>query len=335
MSGFSGRGLSGNRLYIAIFAWFALVVVGVTCLYVGYKSSPGGADDKQADPTSPSGAIVPSTTQPTAEAQPTSLPVATPVEGQVEEEVFGYGIAAHAIGGDPDYWMKLISKDLGLKWVKQQVRWRTFEGNPNQMDWSGFDRVVEYAAKHNLKVMLSVVDAPLWTRSSSLDDNPEGAPPEDLSLYAEFLGNMVDRYQGRIHAIEVWNEQNLDREWDTKEGVNAARYVEMLGLAHQAIKSRDPNIIVVSGALSPLGGTWTDKDNPNRITAHPSAGSEPPMVSGRLRPRYHGDLMDPHGRTSPRSARRGDSGRPWIHEGAPHSLPQRKKGHRPHRTPWR
>jgi hypothetical protein len=267
MSGFSGRGLSGNRLYIAIFAWFALVVVGITCLYVGYKSSPGGPDDKQAEPTTPSGAIVPSTSQPTAVTQPTALPVATPAEGEVEEEVFGYGIAAHAIGGDPDYWMKLISKDLGLKWVKQQVRWRTFEGNPNQMDWSGFDRVVEYAEKHNLKVMFSVVDAPLWTRSSSLDDNPEGAPPEDLSVYAEFLGNMVDRYQGRIHAIEVWNEQNLDREWDTKEGVNAARYVEMLGLAHQAIKSRDPNIIVISGALSPLGGTWTDKDNPNRITA--------------------------------------------------------------------
>jgi hypothetical protein len=78
---------------------------------------------------------------------------------------------------------------------------------------------------------------------------------------------MVDRYQGRIHAIEVWNEQNLDREWDTLEGVNATRYVEMLRLSYQAIKSRDPNIIVISGALSPLGGTWTDKDNPNRITA--------------------------------------------------------------------
>jgi hypothetical protein len=264
MSGFSGRGLGGNRLYIAIFAWFALVVIGATCLYVGYRSSPDRAEDKQAEkPTESSGAIIPSTTEPTAASQSTSAPVATVPAGE-GEEVFGYGIAAHAIGGDPDYWMKLISKDLGLKWVKQQVAWRTFEGNPGEMDWSGFDRVAEYAQKHNLKLMFSVVDAPPWSLSY-FDDNPQTAPPDDLALYADFLGRLVDRYKGRVHAIEVWNEQNLDREWDTEEGINAERYVEMLRLSYQAIKSRDPSIIVISGALSPTGGVGRDKNNPDRI----------------------------------------------------------------------
>jgi hypothetical protein len=274
MSGFSGRGLSGNRLYIAIFAWFALVVIGVTCLYVGYTYGPDAMTSKEgAEATEPSGAVI-LTSEPTAAVQPTAAPAATAPEGEggggggggEKEEVFGYGIAAHAIGGDPDYWMKLISKDLGLKWVKQQVRWRTFEGNPGDMDWSGFDRVVEYAEKHDLKVMFSVLDAPPWSLSY-FDDNPQTAPPDDLKLYADFLGRLIDRYQGRVHAIEVWNEQNLDREWDTKEGVSAERYVEMLRLSYQAIKSRDPNIIVISGALSPLGGTWTDKNNPERIIA--------------------------------------------------------------------
>jgi hypothetical protein len=64
----------------------------------------------------------------------------------------------------------------------------------------------------------------------------------------------------------VWNEQNLAREWDTAEGVNAEQYVEMLRLSYQAIKSRDPNIIVISGALSPVGFTGTDANNPSRIT---------------------------------------------------------------------
>jgi hypothetical protein len=77
---------------------------------------------------------------------------------------------------------------------------------------------------------------------------------------------LVDRYKGRIHAIEVWNEQNLDREWDTAEGVDPERYVEMLRLSYQAIKSRDPDIIVISGALSPASGPWTDENNPDRIT---------------------------------------------------------------------
>jgi len=110
-----------------------------------------------------------------------------------------------------------------------------------------------------------VVDAPEWTHPSYRDDNPEGSPPDDLSLFADFLGRLVDRYRGRVHAIEVWNEQNLDREWDTAEGVNPARYVEMLRLSYQVIKSRDPNIIVISGALSPVGATAGDPNNPARI----------------------------------------------------------------------
>jgi hypothetical protein len=112
--------------------------------------------------------------------------------------------------------------------------------------------------------MLSVVGAPEWSHEYT-DDNPQAAPPDDLSLYADFLGQLVDRYQGKVHAIEVWNEQNLDREWDTAAGVSPTRYIEMLRLAYQAIKSRDPNIIVISGALSPVGATATDPNNPSRI----------------------------------------------------------------------
>ncbi|HJW84454.1 MAG TPA: hypothetical protein VJ754_09125, partial [Anaerolineae bacterium] len=79
-------------------------------------------------------------------------------------------------------------------------------------------------------------------------------PPDDLNAYAQFVGEVVDRYQGKIHAIEIWNEQNIDSEWrTTPQVVSPERYVEMLKLAYQVIKSKDPNIIVISGALSPTG----------------------------------------------------------------------------------
>jgi hypothetical protein len=161
--------------------------------------------------------------------------------------------------------MDQIKNHLGLSWVKQQVRWDHFSLEPGQMDWSGYDAMVQFAAERDLKVMMSVVGAPDWSRSY-FDSNPQAAPPDDLSLFVGFVGELVDRYQGRIHAIEVWNEQNLDREWDTEEGVKAESYVEMLRLTYQAIKSRDPNIIVISGALSPTGVSATDPDNPNRVT---------------------------------------------------------------------
>ncbi len=259
---YQDRGLSGRKLYVAVAIWIALVIVGGLCTWYGWFG-PGEGGGQQVTEITPTAEVATPTAAPTP-VPPTETPAVRPTIPPVEEE-FGYGIAINGIGGVDriDYWMGQV-ESLGLGWVKQQVRWGYFEGNPGQMDWSGYDAVVDAANRQGIKVLLSVVDAPQWSRKY-FDDNPEVAPPDDLTLLADFLGRMVERYQGRIHAIEVWNEQNLDREWDTAEGVNAERYVEMLRLAYQAIKSRDPNIIVISGALSPVGATATDPNNPERI----------------------------------------------------------------------
>jgi hypothetical protein len=265
---YENGGLSGRRLYVAVAAWLILVLAGGFCTWYGWFG-PGSGSDRQAVEVTSEAAEVASETEaaaPTVEqvvVQPTPTTVATLPPVPPAEEVFGYGIAVHGVVGDADYTMGQVN-NLGLGWVKQQVRWAPFEGNPGQMDWSGFDWMVEAANREGIKIMLSVVDAPHWSRTH-FDDNVEGAPPDDLTLVADFMGRMVDRYQGRIHAIEVWNEQNLDREWDTTEGIDPERYVEMLRLAYQAIKSRDPNIIVISGALSPVGAKATDSNNPARI----------------------------------------------------------------------
>jgi len=256
------RRLGGKRLYVAIGAWLVLVIVGALCTWYGWFSprDDGGRQAAEVTPTAEAAA-------PTEEGiatQPTPTVSAEFPTVQPAEEVFGYGIAIHGTGGgDVDYMMGQV-ESLDLGWVKQQMRWSDVERNQGEMDWSFYDWVVEAANQRGIKVMLSVVDAPQWMHSY-IDANPEGAPPDDLADFANFLGLVVDRYQGRIHAIEVWNEQNLDREWDTAEGVSAERYVEMLQMAYQAIKSRDPNIIVISGALSPVGATATDPNNSNRV----------------------------------------------------------------------
>lgn len=275
--------LSGRTLIVAGTVWVVIFALGLSCLF-GVVEWPGG-NRQPADPTvtptpaadvpfSPGGEGGGDDPQSGATATPATsitLPTPTPEGGEaggsvvpIEDTGFGYGIAAHGIGM-PDYTMDQIKNQLGLEWVKQQVRWDHFSTEPGQMDWSGYDAMIMFAAERELKVMLSVVGSPDWSRTY-FDANPEAAPPDDLALFVNFIGEMVDRYKGDIHAIEVWNEQNLDREWDTEEGVNAQRYVEMLRLTYQAIKSRDPSIIVISGALSPTGVVATDQQNPNRYT---------------------------------------------------------------------
>jgi polysaccharide biosynthesis protein PslG len=269
---------SGRSLIVGGVIWIVLMGVALSCGF-GWIELPSSNPPSTAAPTQVlnPGALTPvagatESAQPEPAVTPdaTTLPTPTPA-GSAASALpplpwgdFGYGIAAHAISM-PDYTMRQIKEHLGLQWVKQQVRWDHFSLGPGQMDWSGYDAMVLFAEEQGLKVMMSVVGAPAWTRSY-FDADPQVAPPDDLSLFVNFLGEMVDRYKGRIHAIEVWNEQNLDREWDTAEGVKPERYVEMLRLSYQVIKSRDPNIIVISGALSPTGVTATDPGNANRFT---------------------------------------------------------------------
>lgn len=276
------RRMSSRSLVVVGIIWVALLALGLVCA-VGGASLFAPQESAQVVP----GTLAPATTAPGGELpviQPTAslpggaitLPTATSTATDAGVALlpplpwgrFGYGIAIQGVipvMGDHSYTMRQSKEQLGLDWVKQQLRWADVHPDRTSApNWSLYDPVVESANAMGLKVMLSIVDAPHWTRSY-IDADPLGAPPDDLALYAAFMGEVVDRYKGRIHAIEVWNEQNLNREWDTAEGLNPERYVEMLRLSYQAIKSRDPNIIVISGALSPTGVTSTDSANPNRL----------------------------------------------------------------------
>ncbi len=269
--------LQGTSMIVALVVWILIFGVGLLCAFGGI-SLP--ARDKEPDPEATAQALPTATLAPAGEgasggdapSEPITLPTPTTKPGGATADgtvqplpwgAFGYGIAAHGIVM-PYYTMDQVKYQLGFDWVKQQVRWDHFSPGPGQMDWSGYDAMVDAASERELKVMMSVVGAPDWSRTY-YDDNPEASPPDDFNLYVDFLAEMVERYKGKIHAIEVWNEQNLDREWDTPEGVKASAYVELLKLSYQKIKDLDPSIIVISGALSPVGASATDPANPNRV----------------------------------------------------------------------
>ena len=190
------------------------------------------------------------------EAVPAEQPAAeAEVSGPWPADQFGYGIQIHgnATVGDPAATMQAVRDQLGLGWVKMQVQWWLVEPDPTGDQWFFYDAVIEQAHLHGLRLMVSIVGAPAWTRAAG----GENGPPDDYNEYARFLGEMIDRHPGRIDAIEVWNEQNLDREWTSANGISPEDYVRFLQVAHDAIKAKDPNIIVISGALSPTGtGDW-------------------------------------------------------------------------------
>lgn len=168
-------------------------------------------------------------------------------------DAFAYGVQSHAVVGDPAFTMDVIANQLHMEWVKVQLEWPLVQPEPETLQWFFYDGLVDEAYRHGVRLMFSVVGAPAWTRAAG----NENGPPDDYNQYAQFLTAMLTRYDGKVHAVEVWNEQNLDREWTTAGGLSPENYVEFLSIANTAIKAHDPNIITISGALSPTGpGDW-------------------------------------------------------------------------------
>jgi hypothetical protein len=74
--------------------------------------------------------------------------------------------------------------------------------------------------------------------------------PDDWNQFKINVANRARELVNlRIDAVEVGNEPNLVNEW--VRGPNAWEYVQMLRVAYTAIKSGNPNIIVVSAGLAP------------------------------------------------------------------------------------
>jgi polysaccharide biosynthesis protein PslG len=147
----------------------------------------------------------------------------------------------------------------GFHWQKSLFQWREIEPvAKGQFNWTEADRVVRASSAAGVKIIARLDFEPLWARK----DQAHNGPPDNYQDYWDFVSAVVTRYAagsqiGRVQAIEVWNEPNLDREWGNQpiNTSSAADYVRLLGGAYQAAHAADPNIVVLSAGLSPTGVT--------------------------------------------------------------------------------
>ena len=202
-------------------------------IFVGQNITvPGGSTDTTPTDT---------TTEPTDTT--TTTPSTAPNVG------FAYGIQVHLPNQNQAAVAQNVS-ELGMTWVKQQIEWSIYETTDGSYDFAPIDEMVNTLEAIDVKILFSVVKAPDWARDSTQEDGP----PVDYQDYADFIGALAERYQGRVDAYEIWNEQNLRREWNSSSHpISAAEYVEMLRLAYNAVKAQDPAAIVVAGGLAPTG----------------------------------------------------------------------------------
>ena len=179
-------------------------------------------------------------------------PTVAPAPAPTRSTPLGYGFQLDPSEGYDQALQRTLVAGFG--WVKYQTRWEEFEPEPGAYQWEFLDKVVNGTQSANLKLLLSVVTAPAWARPGQ--DVSAHGPPTNPQSYASFVGALAARYKGKVAAYEIWNEQNLGREWGGSGRQNAAAYVALLKAAHAAVKAADPQALVVTGALTPAGDVY-------------------------------------------------------------------------------
>ena len=194
------------------------------------------------------------------------LYAAAPAAAQrdVPQNFYGVNYDADIVTRAPD---RLQDEQFGLQasagvetsrvvfsWKKMQSK---KGGTPN---WSGSDRVVEYAASHGVELLPVVLEAPRWAR-----ENPRAyhSPPEDPRDLSNFMVALIGRYgengsfwtanpdvvKRPLRTWQIWNEPHLRFQWDTDRPW-AKGYGRQLRSTYKAIKKADPGATVVLSALS-------------------------------------------------------------------------------------
>lgn len=173
-------------------------------------------------------------------------------------------------------WWDSGSAGLHMDWiqrmvfshVKQTFAWEDIE--PQRGVWSleRADDILDELERRNLKLVARLTDAPQWAYANNAPvtmsaEEVVDTPPDNLEDWANFCRVIAERYRGRIAAYQIWNEPNLSREWGGQPP-SAAGYVALLRACSDAIRSVDPDAILISAGLAPTGD-YNDRAFPDDV----------------------------------------------------------------------
>lgn len=147
-----------------------------------------------------------------------------------------------------------LVQQMGFGWVKQKFSWRDIEGiQKGSYDWFRPDLIVDMVEEAGLQLVVRLDQQPLWSVEMLPPEQiTTNQPPVDYQDFGDFCGAVAERFRGRIAAYQVWNEPNLSREWG-EQPPDPAQYTELLRVCYEAIKTADPDAIVISAGLAPTG----------------------------------------------------------------------------------
>jgi polysaccharide biosynthesis protein PslG len=150
----------------------------------------------------------------------------------------------------------------GIKRWRAPLFWYLVEKEPQQRDWSDYDRLAATSARQGASLLFVIASCPSWAC------NDISGPPvtgDGLAAHHDFVRAAVARYGDNgsfwrshpelpyapVRDWQVWNEVNSAEFW--KPGPSAADYARFLRDESAVIRATDPAATVVLSGLTNYG----------------------------------------------------------------------------------
>jgi hypothetical protein len=146
----------------------------------------------------------------------------------------------------------------GVRLVRQPFHWSGIELSPGRFALQPYDRFVTAAARHGIRVMPILFDAPQFRERAPATGRYPPASFRDMVTFTQVLwlrygpdGSLWRQFPDLpklpVRAWQIWNEPNLRSYWPRKP--NAADYGRMLKQVAGILSAIDPSAEVVTGGL--------------------------------------------------------------------------------------
>jgi hypothetical protein len=147
----------------------------------------------------------------------------------------------------------------GFHWLRQEFPWEDIEihgkgdfedrrHQPFRSAWDKYDQMVALAERYQLELIVRISNPPEWTRALTATVGTF-APPDDYQNFADFVGQVVTRYQGRVRYYQLWNEPNIYPEWGNYP-ISPEDYANLLRVGAEAARAADPSVVIILGAMA-------------------------------------------------------------------------------------
>jgi hypothetical protein len=144
--------------------------------------------------------------------------------------------------------------EAGVQWSREEIFWDKVQLEPGgPFHWNGdgsglydYDHSIAAQASAGINILGLLDYNPAWFKGQ----NP---PPEAwIKEWGDYVYQTVARYGrgGPIHHWEIWNEPNLSVSGYESGLYEINDYARILGVAHDAAKSADPNAVIVLGGMA-------------------------------------------------------------------------------------